>query len=98
MFSRYLEEAALIMQKLDTRKSRDLGSRMRSMAIEIRAGITKYGIVSHPLFGAMFAFEVDGYGSQVRLLKTAKVTCSLLTCRVRTSWTMPISRVCYQHL
>lgn len=98
MFSRYLEEAALIMQKLDTQKSRDLESRMRSMAFEIRAGITKYGIVSHPLFGAMFAFEVDGYGSQVRLLKNAKERYSMLTCRVRTSWTMPISRVCCQHL
>lgn len=64
MFARYLEEASLIMQKIDTQKSRDLGSKMRSIASEIRAGITKYGIVSHPLFGAMFAFEVDGYGSQ----------------------------------
>ena len=67
MFARYLEEAALIMQRLDTRRSRELDTRMRSMASEIRAGITKYGVVSHPLFGAMFAFEVDGYGSQVCL-------------------------------
>lgn len=67
MFAQYLEQAALIMQQLDTQSSRDLESRMRSMASEIRAGITKYGLVSHPLFGAMFAFEVDGYGSQVRL-------------------------------
>ena len=65
MFARYLEEAALVMQKLDTQRSRDLESRMRNMALEIRAGITKYGLVSHPLFGAIFAFEVDGYGSQV---------------------------------
>lgn len=65
MFARYLEEAALVMQKLDTQRSRDLESQMRNMASEIRAGITKYGLVSHPLFGAIFAFEVDGYGSQV---------------------------------
>lgn len=97
MFARYLEEAALIMQKIDTQKSRDLDSRVRSMAFEIRAGITKYGIVSHPLFGAMFAFEVDGYGSQVRLLRIVKERFCKLTCRVRTSWTMPISRVCCQH-
>lgn len=64
MFARYLDVAAFIMQKLDTQRSRDLESKMRSMASEIRAGITKYGLVSHPLFGAMFAFEVDGYGSQ----------------------------------
>ena len=67
MFARYLEEAALIMQRLDTQRSRELDIRMRSMAFEIRAGITKYGVVSHPLFGAMFAFEVDGYGSRVCL-------------------------------
>ena len=96
MFARYLEEAALIMQKLDTQKTRDLESRMRSMASEIRTGITKYGIVSHPLFGAMFAFEVDGYGSQVRLPRSSKERCSMFTCRVRTLWTMPISRVCCQ--
>lgn len=67
MFAQYLEQAALIMQQLDSQRSRDLEPRMRSMASEIHAGITKHGLVSHPLFGAMFAFEVDGYGSQVRL-------------------------------
>ena len=34
------------------------------MASEIRAGISKHGIIVHPQFGAMYAFEVDGYGSQ----------------------------------
>jgi len=65
MFARYLEAAAAILDTLNTARSIDLALRMRTMAAEIRAGITKYGIVSHPLFGAMFAFEVDGYGSQV---------------------------------
>ena len=73
MFARYLEAAALIMQRMDTQKSRDLELKMRSMASEIRAGITKHGLVSHPLFGAMFAFEVDGYGSQVRIPRTPRV-------------------------
>ena len=72
MFARYLEESALIMQKLDMQRSRDLESEMKRMASEIRAGITKHGIVSHHLFGAMFAFEVDGYGSQVRFLWIVK--------------------------
>ena len=72
MFARYLEAAALIMQRIDTQKGRDLELKMRSMASEIRAGITKYGLVSHPLFGAMFAFEVDGYGSQVRIPRTPR--------------------------
>ena len=97
MFARYLEAAALIMQKMDTQKSRGLESEMRSMASEIRAGITKYGTVSHPLFGAMFAFEVDGYGSQVRLPRSPDERSFALTCRGRISWTMPTSQVCYQH-
>ena len=64
MFARYLEAASSIMEELDTLKSRQLKGRMMDMAGEIRAGITRYGIISHPLLGPMFAFEVDGYGSQ----------------------------------
>ena len=64
MFARYLEAGAHIMEILDTLKSRQLMERMRTMAFEIRDGIRKYGIISHPLLGAMYAYEVDGYGSQ----------------------------------
>lgn len=67
MFAQYLEASITIMLELDTLRTRNLADRMRTMADEIRAGITKYGIISHPLFGAMYAFEVDGYGSQVNL-------------------------------
>ena len=66
MFARNLEAASMIMSDLDTELSRTLRTRMQTMAAEIRDGITRYGIVSHPSLGAMFAFEVDGYGSQVR--------------------------------
>lgn len=68
MFARYLEAAAGIMEVMDTERTISLATCMRKMAAEIRAGITKYGIVSHPQFGAMYAFEVDGYGSQVCLI------------------------------
>ena len=64
MFARYLESAALIMNNLQTKRSSSLAVEMREMASSIRAGISKYGVISHPLFGAMYAFEVDGYGSQ----------------------------------
>ena len=66
MFARWLEESVAIMHDLDTPVTRGLASRMMDMAAEIRFGIDKYGIVSHPQFGPMYAFEVDGYGSQVR--------------------------------
>ena len=64
MFARSLEKASFIMEKLGTKRANALVVEMRTMASEIRAGITKYGIISHPLFGAIYAFEVDGYGSQ----------------------------------
>jgi meiotically up-regulated gene 157 (Mug157) protein len=65
MFARQLEAAAGLMDIIGTKRCRNLAFEMRTMATEIRGGITKYGIVSHPQFGAMFAFEVDGYGGQV---------------------------------
>ncbi|KAL8695678.1 MAG: hypothetical protein Q9224_003240, partial [Gallowayella concinna] len=72
MFARYLESASLIMEKITTQttdpakmqEAENLTQRMRTMGREIRAGITKHGIIHHPLFGPIFAFEVDGYGSQ----------------------------------
>ena len=60
MFARTLETASRIMEKLGTKRANTLVVEMRTMASEIRDGITKYGIISHPLFGAMYAFEVDG--------------------------------------
>lgn len=64
MFARYLEAASVIMEQIKTKESDLLKLEMRLMASEIRAGITKYGIVHHPQFGQIFAYEVDGYGSQ----------------------------------
>ncbi|KAL8804552.1 MAG: hypothetical protein Q9223_005733, partial [Gallowayella weberi] len=71
MFARYLESASSIMEKIKTQatdtakiqQADNLTQRMRTMAGEIRAGITKHAIIHHPLFGPIFAFEVDGYGS-----------------------------------
>ncbi|KAL9127915.1 MAG: hypothetical protein Q9217_003301 [Psora testacea] len=64
MFAVYLESSSNIMYELNTLRSRQLADRMLTMASEIRAGITKYGVIAHSQFGAMYAFEVDGYGSQ----------------------------------
>ncbi|KAK3332146.1 hypothetical protein B0T19DRAFT_96048 [Cercophora scortea] len=59
MYSRYLGLCADIMDKLD----RDKARQMRSFADSIRVGIEKYGRVNHRLFGKIYAYEVDGYGS-----------------------------------
>lgn len=63
MFARALETSSKIMEKLKSARAETLVQKMRTMATEVRNGISKYGIVSHPLFGAIYAFEVDGYGS-----------------------------------
>ncbi|KAL8947891.1 MAG: hypothetical protein Q9222_005866 [Ikaeria aurantiellina] len=63
MFARYLEATSTIMSKTNAVQAHNLTIRMRTMASEIRTGITKYGIVHHSLFGPIFAYEVDGYGS-----------------------------------
>ena len=43
----------------------DLAERASSLAKEIEDGINKYGIVDHPAFGSIYAYEVDGLGNSV---------------------------------
>jgi len=38
-----------------------------SLASEIHSGIMKHGIVQHPVFGKVYAYEVDGYGSVLHM-------------------------------
>jgi hypothetical protein len=68
MFSRVLNDSALIMQKLEETNhpmasTRNLSSWMRTMSLEIHQGIEKYGVVQDPKYGRIYAYEVDGYGS-----------------------------------
>lgn len=63
MFARSLETASEIMKRIKTQRADALVKRMQSVAGEIREGIAEHAIVSHPLFGAIYAYEVDGYGS-----------------------------------
>ena len=37
------------------------------LAIEINNAINKYGIVKHPKYGKIYAFEVDGYGNYLMM-------------------------------
>ena len=43
----------------------DLASDLRNKAYSIKTGIYKHAVITHPVFGKVFAFEVDGYGSQL---------------------------------
>ncbi|KAI9474545.1 meiotically up-regulated gene 157 protein [Coemansia mojavensis] len=51
---------------LDTlRVFSEIRDKAAELAVQIRNGIQKYGIVKHPDHGQVFAYEVDGYGSQL---------------------------------
>ncbi|KAL3420865.1 duf1237 domain-containing protein [Phlyctema vagabunda] len=62
MFSRYLESSAKIMATIDGQQS--LAQEMEDFAASIRAAITEHGIVTRAPYGDIYAFEVDGFGSQ----------------------------------
>jgi len=36
-----------------------------ALANEVKAAVTKYGIVNHPKYGKVYAYEVDGFGGHV---------------------------------
>lgn len=41
----------------------ELASRCHALAAQINAGIEKYGIVDHPKYGKIYAYETDGFGN-----------------------------------
>lgn len=45
----------------------DLSSEAGNLSTQIRDAIDKHGIVEHPEWGKVYAFEVDGYGSYSQL-------------------------------
>jgi len=65
MFSRYLDSASKIMAAIDGQKN--FSNHMHNFAQSIRAAITQYGIVNDPVYGQVYAFEVDGFGSANRM-------------------------------
>jgi meiotically up-regulated gene 157 (Mug157) protein len=64
MFSRFVGSAAEIVTALGGSNSSALASRMTSMSNNLRDAITKHGIVNSASYGQVYAFEVDGFGSQ----------------------------------
>ncbi|KAI9655545.1 MAG: hypothetical protein M1821_005338 [Bathelium mastoideum] len=62
MFSRYLSSAALIMSQIGNET--ELASNMTNLAASLRNAISAYGIVNTTNYGSIYAYEVDGYGSQ----------------------------------
>ena len=77
MFSRYLKATADIMKGIDANTANE----MLSMAAGIQNGIEKNAIITHPTFGRMYAYEIDGYGSY-----NLMVGFSLLFLPITTLW------------
>jgi meiotically up-regulated gene 157 (Mug157) protein len=44
-------------------KDTTLANELTKLALEVEAAIQKYGIVNHPEYGKIYAFEVDGFGN-----------------------------------
>ncbi|KAF2743948.1 glycoside hydrolase family 125 protein [Sporormia fimetaria CBS 119925] len=63
MFSVYLDKTAGIMRGLKTGNSTALAGRMEEMARGIRQAVERHGVVRHPVYGVVYAYEVDGFGS-----------------------------------
>ncbi|KAF2261804.1 hypothetical protein CC78DRAFT_535408 [Lojkania enalia] len=60
MFSAYLSSTSEILSKLG---NTELAQRTADLSNSLRAAIEKHGVVEHPKFGKIYAFEVDGFGS-----------------------------------
>ena len=56
-----LRKAAEILEKVNGEKG--LASECRDLAREVEAAVAKYGVVKHPEYGKIYAYEVDGFGS-----------------------------------
>jgi meiotically up-regulated gene 157 (Mug157) protein len=56
-----LRQAAEMVQALH--KDANLANACRTLATEVENALQKYAIVTHPQFGKVYAFEVNGFGS-----------------------------------
>ena len=62
MFSRYLNSTAQIMNAIGGQT--DLANKMLALATSLRSALSTHGIITNPTYGNIYAYEVDGYGSQ----------------------------------
>lgn len=56
-----LRQASEMMNKISGDAA--LAGELAQLAAEVEAAVKKYAIVTHPQYGKMFAYEVNGYGS-----------------------------------
>ena len=58
-----LRKAAEILNKVNGNAA--LAGQCTTLANEVAAALKKYAVYDHPKYGKIYAFEVDGYGSQL---------------------------------
>ncbi|OCX54431.1 metal-independent alpha-mannosidase [Mucilaginibacter sp. PPCGB 2223] len=56
-----LRQAAEMVSTLQHDTS--LATQLQALAIEVEVALRKYAIVSHPVYGQIYAYEVDGFGN-----------------------------------
>lgn len=58
-----LKKAAEILNEVNGRQ--DLAQRCTALATEVQEALDNYAVYNHPVFGPVYAFEVDGFGNQL---------------------------------
>lgn len=61
----YVELERISALLIQTGQDPSLIERAQAFARDIRSGIEQFGIVDHPTYGKVYAYEVDGYGGSV---------------------------------
>lgn len=64
MFSSCLAATSKIMAQLNTSASMALATKMEGLSGSLHAAIEAHGVVNHPKYGQIYAYEIDGYGGQ----------------------------------
>ncbi|KAI9267691.1 hypothetical protein EDC94DRAFT_601702 [Helicostylum pulchrum] len=67
MLSVELNHLSVLLSKSSTKNARvqQLATESDKLSKQIREAIYKYGLIDHPTYGKIFAYEVDGYGSSL---------------------------------
>ena len=62
MARKALRQAAEILEEVNG--DMDMAEECRTLASEVEKGLQEYAVHDHPVYGPIYAFEVDGYGNQ----------------------------------
>ncbi len=58
-----LRHAAEILEQVNRRN--DMAAECRQLADEVDAALQQYAVCNHPIYGRIYAYEVDGFGNQL---------------------------------